>query len=193
MVERDPLAALEAENARLIALLEQQGIAWRLPAAQVLLTNEVKQTRSFSTQEKVAIFRRLFRGRTDVYPLRWESRASGKAGYSPACANEWRAGVCDKPRIKCGDCGNRLLVPLTDSVIYDHLAGEHTVGVDQKLTPKRGQAPQPLELQTFLLGPHTTTKPRRVRIISGPFFGSRHSRYEVLGVGLTGRRSPSSI
>ena len=129
MIECDPLAALEAENARLIALLEQQGIAWRLPAAQVLLTNEVKQTRSFSTQEKVAIFRRLFRGRTDVYPLRWESRASGKAGYSPACANEWRAGVCDKPRIKCGDCGNRLLVPLTDSVIYDHLAGEHTVGV----------------------------------------------------------------
>ena len=129
MIESDPLAALEAENARLIALLEQQGIAWRLPAAQVLLTNEVKQTRSFSTQEKVAIFRRLFRGRTDVYPLRWESRASGKAGYSPACANEWRAGVCDKPRIKCGDCGNRLLVPLTDSVIYDHLAGEHTVGV----------------------------------------------------------------
>ena len=95
MIERDPLAALEAENARLIALLEQQGIAWRLPAAQVLLTNEVKQTRSFSTQEKVAIFRRLFRGRTDVYPLRWESRASGKSGYSPACANEWRAGVCD--------------------------------------------------------------------------------------------------
>ena len=129
MIERDPLAALEAENARLIALLEQQGIAWRLPAARVLLTNEVMQTRSFSTQEKVAIFRRLFRGRTDVYPLRWESRASGKAGYSPACANEWRAGVCDKPRIKCGDCGNRLLVPLTDSVIYDHLAGEHTVGV----------------------------------------------------------------
>ena len=129
MIERDPLAALKAENARLIALLEQQGIAWRQPAAQVLLTNEVKQTRNFSTQEKVAIFRRLFRGRTDVYPLRWESRTSGKAGYSPACANEWRAGVCDKPRIKCGDCGNRLLVPLTDAVIYDHLAGEHTVGV----------------------------------------------------------------
>lgn len=66
IIKRDPLAALEAENARLISLLEQQGIAWRLPAAQVLLTNEVKQTRNFSTQEKVAIFRRLFRGRTDV-------------------------------------------------------------------------------------------------------------------------------
>jgi len=77
----------------------------------------------------MALFRRLFRGRTDVYPIRWEGKTSGKSGYAPACANEWRAGVCEKPRIKCGDCSNRLLIPLTDAVIYDHLAGEHTVGV----------------------------------------------------------------
>ena len=62
-------------------------------------------------------------------PIRWESKTTGKSGYAPACANEWRAGVCEKPRIKCGDCGNRLLIPLSDAVIYDHLAGEHTVGV----------------------------------------------------------------
>ncbi|WP_442854618.1 TOTE conflict system archaeo-eukaryotic primase domain-containing protein [Burkholderia sp. MSHR3999] len=49
------------------------------------------------------LFRRLFRGRTDVYPLRWESRNSGKSGYAPACANEWRTGICDKPRICCAD------------------------------------------------------------------------------------------
>ncbi len=75
------------------------------------------------------MFRRLFRGRTDVYPVRWEGKTSGKSGYAPACANEWRAGVCEKPRIKCGDCSHRLLVPLSDSVIYDHLAGKQTVGV----------------------------------------------------------------
>jgi superfamily II DNA or RNA helicase len=81
-----------------------------------------------TTDEKVVLFRRLFQGRTDVYPIRWESKA-GKSGYSPACANEWRAGVCEKPRIKCSDCGNRLLIPLSDHVIYDHLTGRHTVGV----------------------------------------------------------------
>ena len=75
------------------------------------------------------MFRRLFRGRTDVYPVRWEGKTSGKSGYAPACANEWRAGVCEKPRLKCGDCSHRLLVPLSDAVIYNHLAGEHTVGV----------------------------------------------------------------
>jgi hypothetical protein len=82
-----------------------------------------------SAEEKVHLFRRLFRGRTDVYPVRWESKASGKSGYAPACANEWRPGVCEKPRIKCADCPNRSLIPLSDSVIYDHLAGLHTVGV----------------------------------------------------------------
>jgi len=64
-----------------------------------------------------------------VFPVRWESKTTGKSGYAPACANEWRAGVCEKPRIKCGDCRHRLLIPLSDTVIYSHLAGEHTVGV----------------------------------------------------------------
>lgn len=84
---------------------------------------------SIGACRQLALFRRLFRGRTDVYPIRWESKSTGKSGYAPACANEWRAGVCEKPRVKCADCGNRLLVPLSDQVIYDHLAGQHTVGV----------------------------------------------------------------
>ncbi|HMS04919.1 MAG TPA: DEAD/DEAH box helicase family protein [Burkholderiaceae bacterium] len=124
----DELAALRAENARLIALLEAQGIEWRLPQPITLVAREQESSR-LSTDEKVALFRRLFRGRTDVFSVRWESKTTGKAGYAPACANEWRAGVCEKPRIKCGDCSNRLLIPLSDAVVYDHLAGGHTVGV----------------------------------------------------------------
>lgn len=122
------LEALLAENERLISLLESHGIEWRLPPPPATPVPEPEPSR-LSTSEKLALFRRLFRGRADVYPVRWESKTTGKAGYSPACANEWRTGVCEKPRIKCGDCGNRLLIPLSDSVIYDHLAGEHTVGV----------------------------------------------------------------
>lgn len=123
MVGRDDeLAQLRAENVRLVGLLETHGIAWRLPVPEPV------STAPLSTDEKVALFRRLFRGRTDVYPVRWENKA-GKSGYSPVCANEWRPGVCEKPRIKCADCGKRLLVPLTDQTIYDHLAGHHTIGV----------------------------------------------------------------
>ena len=39
--------------------------------------------------QKVALFRSLFRGRTDVYPRRFQSRKTGKAGHEPVCGNEW--------------------------------------------------------------------------------------------------------
>ena len=123
------LEGLRAENARLIALLESHGIEWRLPPQPVAVAIQESELSRLSTAEKVTLFRRLFRGRTDVYPIRWESKSTGKSGYAPACANEWRAGVCEKPRIKCGECSNRLLIPLSDAVIYGHLAGEHTIGV----------------------------------------------------------------
>ena len=120
---------LRAENARLVALLESHGIEWRKSS-----TVDVQPTPSgLNADQKVALFRRLFRGRTDVYPVRWESKA-GKTGYAPACANEWRAGICEKPRIKCSDCGHRSLIALTDRTIYDHLAGRHTTGVYPLLT-----------------------------------------------------------
>jgi len=127
MTDADALAMLRAENARLTALLDAHGIAWRLPPQAQ--TPKVAEPSRLTTDAKVALFRTLFRGRSDVYPVRWDGKTSGKSGYAPACANEWRAGVCEKPRIKCGDCAHRVLQPLTDAVIYDHLAGEHTVGV----------------------------------------------------------------
>ena len=126
MADSDELSALRAENARLIALLASHGIEWRALSRPLPLPAERSR---LSADEKIALFRRLFRGRTDVFPIRWESKTTGKSGYAPACANEWRAGVCEKPRIKCGDCGSRVLIPLSDAAIYKHLAGEHTVGV----------------------------------------------------------------
>ena len=132
MTERDSLATLQAENNRLFALLEQHGLEWRLASQQPPCTASTEEPAGlvrYSADAKVAMFRRLFRGRTDVYPVRWDSMASGKSGYSPACANEWQAGVCDKPRIKCGECAHRALIPLTDLVVYKHLAGHHTIGV----------------------------------------------------------------
>ncbi|WP_096316986.1 DEAD/DEAH box helicase [Escherichia coli] len=122
--DSDELAALRAENARLVSLLEAHGIEWRRKPQ-----TPVQRVSVLSTDEKVALFRRLFRGRDDVWALRWESKTSGKSGYSPACANEWQARICGKPRIKCGDCAHRQLIPVSDLVIYHHLAGTHTVGM----------------------------------------------------------------
>jgi hypothetical protein len=83
---------LRAENERLIALLEANGIKWRLAPEPATSSSKPESSR-LSTEAKVALFRRRFRGRTDAYPVRWESKTTGKSGYAPACANEWRAGL----------------------------------------------------------------------------------------------------
>lgn len=114
----------------MIALLESRGIDWRLPTEP----KAVLAPSRLSAEEKVALFRRLFRGRTDIYPVRWENRTTGISGYTPVCANDRRTGICEKPNIKCSDCRNRQLKPLSDTVIYAHLAGKHTVGVYPLLT-----------------------------------------------------------
>jgi len=127
----DELKRLREENAHLKTLLARHGIFWTklidpdpLPVPQELVPIPPHNT----TGDKITLFRRLFRGREDVYPRRWES-AKGTSGYSPVCGNEWKPGICGKPKVKCGDCSGRLLLPVTDQVFYDHLAGKHTIGV----------------------------------------------------------------
>jgi superfamily II DNA or RNA helicase len=82
-----------------------------------------------SSKEKVELFRSLFQGRTDVFPKYWHNTKTNKKGYSPACSNEWVRGVCEKPRVKCGECPNQAFVPVGDRVILDHLQGRHIAGV----------------------------------------------------------------
>jgi len=77
---------------------------------------------------KIALFRSLFRGREDVYARRFESRKTGRAGYSPACANEWAQGICNKPRIKCSECPHQRFLPVTEEVIRWHLSGQDDLG-----------------------------------------------------------------
>lgn len=134
--ERDELRRLRDENARLKNLLTQHGISCEestIPESVPAPTESAPFSTQLTTDDKIALFRRLFRGREDVYPQRWES-VKGKNGYSPACGNEWQPGVCHKPRVKCGDCSQRQLLPVTDQLIYDHLAGKQTIGVFPLLT-----------------------------------------------------------
>ncbi len=80
-------------------------------------------TATSSTSAKVALFRRLVAGREDVLPLRWENRKTGRGGYALACGNEWKRGLCGKPRVKCGECAHQAFLPVTDEMIDRHLRG----------------------------------------------------------------------
>ncbi len=78
--------------------------------------------------EKIKLFMTLFKGRDDVYAKRWENK-KGDTGYSPACRNEWKSGVCRKPQVKCSVCAHRTYDELTEQIIEDHLRGKVIVGI----------------------------------------------------------------
>src|SRR3954453_16686061 len=77
--------------------------------------------KKFSPDEKVKMFRSLFRGREDVYALRWEGR-NGKAGYSPAFRKVWSNPLSNRPDEP------KEYFSLTDRVIHDYLSGKITAG-----------------------------------------------------------------
>ena len=124
LIERQQLLErikeLEAENTEL-----------RKRLGEDVTPTEKKPTamQKLSLQEKVDLFRSLFKGREDVFARRWYSKTSGKAGYQPVCQNEWTP-MCDKRTFKCADCPNRHFSPLTDNDIYRHLEGKDADGRD---------------------------------------------------------------
>ena len=82
-----------------------------------------------SAASKIEVFRDLFRGRQDVFAVRWENRAKGRGGYSPRCGNEWKPGVCHKPKVRCGRCTNQAFVSLGDRELLAHLQGRVVLGI----------------------------------------------------------------
>jgi superfamily II DNA or RNA helicase len=122
---RQRLTALDAERVELetaLATLEQKLTSVRLsdkpsPFVGAPITN------SSPSADKVALFRSLFAGRPDVFPVRWENRKAGRSGYAPACANEWAKGICGKPKVKCGECPHQAFIPTSDDIIEKHLRG----------------------------------------------------------------------
>jgi hypothetical protein len=122
---RQQLQALDLERQRLAARLRELERACakqpKPPANKRAVAN------SSAAAEKIALFRRLFAGRTDVFPVRWQNPKTERSGYAPACANEWVRGVCGKPQIKCGECPSQAFIPELDDVIEYHLRGEDRV------------------------------------------------------------------
>ena len=131
------LIQLRAENDTLKALLAQHGIAAPQPSHSDIGDSALKpDANGLSPHAKVMLFRRLFRGRDDIYPVRWISK-KGKPGYSPVCTNKWKPGICELRTIKCSACSHGQYSPVTDYTIREHLRGEITAGVYPLLADNR--------------------------------------------------------
>ena len=131
---RTELTLIETRRKKLlaeIAQLESDQYIYSLPIEKSVHISEptankedIQINDQSSPEEKIKLFRSLFRGRQDVYPRRFENQKSGRSGYSPVCENEWRNGICDKPRVKCAACKYRQYLPVSDQVIEWHLRGK---------------------------------------------------------------------
>ena len=119
------LTALDRERAAIVAEIESLRSAPEPSPPKVTPLEQVGQLvdRNSPIEAKIALFRQRFRGRADVFPIRWENAKTGRSGYAPACANEWQRGVCDKPRVKCSVCPNQAFIPVDDLSIDRHLRG----------------------------------------------------------------------
>ena len=89
------------------------------------MTNEI-----LTPQNKIEIFKDLFRGREDVFAMHWEKADKSAHGYTPFCINEWQRGICQKlNKKKCKDCQNQRYTSLNDGYIEQHLKGFKTYGI----------------------------------------------------------------
>ena len=125
---------LRDENARLRDLLRAHGIPLPVTTQDADSTAELKAsstpvvTKGSPIAEKAALFLSLFQGRRDVYARRWEGK-NGRAGYSPACRNEWKPGICLKPKGKCAECAHAEYCAFDAVVVEAHLRGKAVLGV----------------------------------------------------------------
>ena len=122
------------ENARLKEILQANGIAYDVVSTYAY-DEKVYSDISFpevhlGKEERIELFRSLFRGREDVFARRWYSKVTNKSGYQPVCVNEWRRGLCDKKAIKCAECPNRNFLSLGYDDVCRHLIGNDENGCD---------------------------------------------------------------
>jgi hypothetical protein len=127
---------LREENARLRGLLIEHRIripdtstsACGMPPA-ASATPDAPTIGVGKAEQRIALFRSLFRGRDDVYAIRWEN-ADGRSGYMPKADRDWKSYLRarDEERKKV-DHQTRKFRPITDEVVRGHLVGDHTIGI----------------------------------------------------------------
>ncbi len=143
LIENDKL---KVENKRLKEQLDNSGVLNKSENAinTSIETASIKEENYYNTinqpcnltsinyrsspAEKIKLVMSLFRGREDVFAKRWQNK-NGLSGYSPVCSNEWKPGICNKPRIKCFECPYQAFPSLNEKTIEEHLTGNIIVGI----------------------------------------------------------------
>ncbi|MFH1891565.1 MAG: restriction endonuclease subunit R, partial [Candidatus Zixiibacteriota bacterium] len=82
----------------------------------------------YISEEQLALYQSLFRGRTDLYAKRWEK--NDRSGYYPAYQFNWDEFLAHQRRGgNMSTFKQKALLPLTPDVIKKHLFGQYVVGI----------------------------------------------------------------
>lgn len=140
--------ALQKRFAIAVALLESNNIAYpknwlssyeiqfdgpkENPLTEFETPADIKpatQQKQKSLDEVIRVILKYFRSRRDIFAVQYTRKKDQTIGYTPACSNEWKPGICNKPKIKCLRCKNRSFIPLTEDIVEKHLKGEIVIGI----------------------------------------------------------------
>jgi hypothetical protein len=125
------LASLDDQREQVrqrLEALRRQGVSTS-STPTVTLHRDQAAAMPMTPADKVRLFRSLFRGRPDIYPTRFVSKKTSRVGYAPACGNKFVPGVCELPKIRCGECPNQTFDVVDDQSVLNHLQGRHVMGV----------------------------------------------------------------
>ena len=118
---------LREENARLRSLLIERHI--RVPETPstigipqtpqtISAAPEVPRSALGTAEQRIELFRSLFRGRDAVYAIRWKN-ADGRSGYTPKADRDWKSYLRGKDKNwKKVDRQTRKVRPLTTTSIF---------------------------------------------------------------------------
>lgn len=80
------LAQIDVERASLTKRLNELKVLPAISGPEA--ARNITISAASKAAEKIALFRRMFAGRTDVFPVRWDNPRTERSGYAPACTNE---------------------------------------------------------------------------------------------------------
>ncbi len=126
---RDIIQSIQKLDSDLSALNQQKRQLLRELKSTPISERSATISEEISSEERVKLFKELFRGRTDVYAKHWLSRKTGKFGYSPVCKNEWVPKICQRATVRCSECPNREFLPFDESAILKHFNGSLVAGI----------------------------------------------------------------
>ena len=102
---RAEVQRLREENLRLQRLLSAHGI--QIPDTKISASDSLPISNSATeawtpgvntAEERIALFRSLFRGREDVFAIRWQND-DGRSGYMPKADRDWKSYLGPKRKI----------------------------------------------------------------------------------------------